>query len=252
MSTEREKMVAGELYDPGDAELCAERARAQRFMKAYNATTVEDGERRRPLLEAHLGAVGARCSLRAPLYVDYGWNVFLEDGVFMNYACVLLDVCPIRIGAGTQIGPGVQLYAADHPRDPTLALVGPGKRQARHRRTRRLDRRRRDRAARRHDRRRGDPSARAASSRATSPRAPPSPATPPGRSDPAARDARRAALPDARSRRAVRRDGGADARRAPRAHRPADAVPVAVPATLVALAASIGDHVRPARRNGGP
>ena len=124
MSTEREKMVAGELYDPGDAELCAERARAQRFMKAYNATTVEDGERRRPLLEAHLGAVGARCSLRAPLYIDYGWNVFLEDGVFMNYACVLLDVCPIRIGAGTQIGPGVQLYAADHPRDPASRTSG--------------------------------------------------------------------------------------------------------------------------------
>lgn len=124
MRSEREKMIAGELYDPGDPELAAGRARAQRFMKAYNATTVEDGARRRPLLEAHLGAVGARCSLRAPLHVDYGWNLFLGDDVFMNFGCVLLDVCPIRIGSGSQIGPAVQIYAADHPRDAASRAAG--------------------------------------------------------------------------------------------------------------------------------
>ena len=55
--------------------------------------------------------------IRAPIFVDYGYNIFVGDGVFLNYGCVLLDVCPIRIGDGTQIGPGVQVYAADHPRD---------------------------------------------------------------------------------------------------------------------------------------
>ena len=117
-------MTAGELYDPGDAELAAARAAAQRFMQAYNGTTVADAERRRPLLDAHLGTHGARCSLRAPLYIDYGWNIHLGDGVFMNYGCVLLDVCPIRIGARTQIGPLVQLLAADHPRDAASRARG--------------------------------------------------------------------------------------------------------------------------------
>lgn len=111
-------MVLGDLYDPGDPELAQDRARAQRFMAEYNRTTVEDGPQRRQLLEAHLGALGARGAIRAPIFVDYAFNIFVGDGVFMNFGCVFLDVCPIRIGDGCQIGPGVQFYAADHPRDP--------------------------------------------------------------------------------------------------------------------------------------
>ncbi|MBN9889122.1 sugar O-acetyltransferase [Salipiger abyssi] len=113
--SERDKMIAGLLYDPGDPALAADRRRAQELMRAYNATIVGDGERD-ALLDALLGGRGERCALRAPLYVDYGWNVFLGDGVFLNYGCVLLDVCPIHIGSGTQIGPYVQILTADHPR----------------------------------------------------------------------------------------------------------------------------------------
>ena len=116
MSSEKEKMIAGALYDPGDPQLCAERSKAQRFMRSYNQTIVDDGPVRKALLDAHLGGIGEGCVIRAPVYVDYGYNVFLGDRVFLNYGCVLLDVCPIRIGSGTQIGPGAQLYAADHPR----------------------------------------------------------------------------------------------------------------------------------------
>lgn len=116
MNEQKRRMIAGENYRTGDPELAAGRAAAQRFMRLYNATTVEDGASRRPLLAAHLGSVGAGVAVRAPLYLDYGYNVHLGDEVFLNYGCVLLDVCPIRIGAKTQIGPGVQIYAADHPR----------------------------------------------------------------------------------------------------------------------------------------
>lgn len=117
-------MVSGELYRPGDAELVTDRCTAQRFMRLYNATTVEDGASRRSLLSAQLGAVGERVTVRAPLYLDYGYQVFLGDDVSLNYGCVLLDVCPIRIGAKTQVGPGVQLYAADHPRNAADRQAG--------------------------------------------------------------------------------------------------------------------------------
>ena len=117
MPTEKQKMVAGDLYDPGDAELAADRAAAQQFMRRYNQTTLQDADLRRDLLEAHLGSIGRRGAIRVPIFVDYGYNIFVGDGVFLNYGCVLLDVCPIRIGDGAQIGPGVQIYAADHPRD---------------------------------------------------------------------------------------------------------------------------------------
>ncbi|EPX75531.1 sugar O-acetyltransferase [Salipiger mucosus] len=121
--SERGKMTAGQLYDPGDAELAAERRRAQELMRDYNATIVGDTARE-AILDALLGSRGKACALRAPLYVDYGWNVHLEAGVFLNYGCVLLDVCPIRIGAGTQVGPMVQILTADHPRDAATRATG--------------------------------------------------------------------------------------------------------------------------------
>ncbi len=117
-------MLRGDLYDPGDAELCADRVRAQRFMRAYNQTIVEDGDVRRPLLKEHLGSCGQNIAIRAPILVDYGYNIHIADGVFLNYGCVFLDVCSISIGAKTQIGPGVQFYTADHPRDPEARRAG--------------------------------------------------------------------------------------------------------------------------------
>ncbi|WP_048306474.1 sugar O-acetyltransferase [Halomonas sp. PR-M31] len=115
--TEKEKMLAGALYDPGDEELAGDSNRAQLFAHRYNQTTVENRGLRRELLEACLGSFGTRSVIRPPFFIDYGYNLFIGDGVFLNYGCVLLDVCAIRIGDKTQIGPGVQIYAADHPRD---------------------------------------------------------------------------------------------------------------------------------------
>ncbi|MGR3492653.1 MAG: sugar O-acetyltransferase, partial [Shimia sp.] len=116
MRTEKDKMVAGERYRPGDPELVSDRRRAQELMRAYNATIVGEDDIRSPILDALLGS-RERCAIRAPFYVDYGYNIHLGDKVFFNYGCVLLDVCPITIGARTQIGPMVQILTADHPRD---------------------------------------------------------------------------------------------------------------------------------------
>ena len=115
MTTEREKMLAGELYDPGDPELVALRRRAQELMQAYNATIVGDPARW-PILDELLGS-HERPAIRAPFFVDYGVHIHIAKGVFLNYACVILDVCEVRIGARTQLGPYVQVLAADHPRD---------------------------------------------------------------------------------------------------------------------------------------
>ncbi len=124
MPSEKEKMLAGELYDPGDSQLCEERSRAQRFMRIYNQTIVDDAPVRKALLKAHLGSIGENCVIRAPIYIDYGYNIFLGDHVFMNYSCVFLDVCPITMGSGVQIGPGVQIYTADHPREASERSAG--------------------------------------------------------------------------------------------------------------------------------
>lgn len=122
--TEREKMLAGELYRASDPELVALRARAQRLMRDYNATVYGESEARAPILDALLGAVGPGCAIRAPFYVDYGCHVTLGRDVFLNYGCVLLDVCRIDIGDAAQIGSAVQIVTADHPRDPETRATG--------------------------------------------------------------------------------------------------------------------------------
>ncbi len=118
MTREWDKMVSGALYDAGDSELVGARKRAQELIRSYNATIYGESDTRAPILNELLGSFGAGCALRAPIYVDYGKNIFLGEGVFFNYGCVLLDVCPIHIGDKTQIGPNTQILTADHPRDP--------------------------------------------------------------------------------------------------------------------------------------
>lgn len=115
--TEKQKMLAGELYTAADEELTADAARACDWLARYNAASTASANSKRELLTEGLGHVGAGVTIRAPFYCDYGYNIHLDDGVFINFGCVILDVVTVRIGAGTQIGPGVQILAADHPRD---------------------------------------------------------------------------------------------------------------------------------------
>jgi len=115
-------MVAGELYR-ADAALLAEMGETLAWLDRYNAAGLSNGDRT-ALLRERLGAVGRHVMVRPPFHCDYGFNIRLGDGVFLNFNCVLLDVVSIEIGAGTQIGPGVHIYAADHPRDPALRRQG--------------------------------------------------------------------------------------------------------------------------------
>lgn len=124
MTSEKKKMLAGELYHPGDPELTNERASAQSLINKYNSLITSDIERRPATLTNLMGAVGERVTIRAPVFVDYGYNVFIGDDVFLNFGCTFLDVCAIKIGDRCQIGPGVQFYAADHPLDPGLRASG--------------------------------------------------------------------------------------------------------------------------------
>lgn len=110
--SEKQKMCAGELYVASDPELQNDMARCAAWLARYNRQDA-------PLHEG-LGAVGANVTARAPFYCDYGYNIFIGDDVFLNFGCTVLDVVPVRIGHGTQIGPGVQILTADHPRDHAL------------------------------------------------------------------------------------------------------------------------------------
>jgi maltose O-acetyltransferase len=120
MGTEREKMLAGELYDPLDPELVADRVRARDLCQALNVTPEADQEQRRRIVVELFGAGGEDVWMQPPFYCDYGRNIFLGRRVFFNFNCVVLDVCQVRIGDFTLFGPAVQIYTATHPFDPAL------------------------------------------------------------------------------------------------------------------------------------
>ena len=118
--TEREKMLAGELYDPLDAELVAARNRARDLCQRLNATREAETEERRAILRELFGAGGETVWMQPPFYCDYGGHIELGERVFFNFNCVVLDVCRVRIGSFTLFGPAVQIYTATHPMNAEL------------------------------------------------------------------------------------------------------------------------------------
>jgi maltose O-acetyltransferase len=115
MKTEREKMLAGELYDPMDAELVEARARARDLCQALNASGEREDERRRSILRELFSAGGDSVWMQPPFFCDYGSNIELGERVFFNFNCIVLDVCPVRIGSFSLFGPAVQIYTPMHP-----------------------------------------------------------------------------------------------------------------------------------------
>ena len=115
MKSERRKMTAGELYDPMDAELAAGRDRARELCLALNATHPSEPDERRRILRRLFAAGGDSVVLEPPFFCDYGFNVELGERVFFNFNCVILDVCPVRIGSYTLYGPAGQILTPMHP-----------------------------------------------------------------------------------------------------------------------------------------
>lgn len=116
--SQKERMLAGKLYRANDPELVADNQRISAWMARYNGMLAHGPDERAALLREAFGHVGNGVNIRPPFYCDYGYNIFVGDNVFLNHNCVLLDCNRIAIGVGTQIGPNVQILAADHPRDP--------------------------------------------------------------------------------------------------------------------------------------
>ncbi|MQA29874.1 MAG: sugar O-acetyltransferase [Luteitalea sp.] len=120
MRSEREKMLAGELYDPFDAGLAAARERARDLCQTLNATREAEQAERRRILRKLFGAGGDSVWMQPPFFCDYGTNIELGERVFFNFNCIVLDVCSVRIGSFTLFGPSVQILTPMHPFDAAL------------------------------------------------------------------------------------------------------------------------------------
>lgn len=122
--SEKQKMLAGELYRAMGPELTEARRRAQRLLTRYNASEPGDTAGRMALLRELFGAIGDGADIQPRFCCDYGSNIRIGRNAFVNYNCVFLDCAAIEIGDDLQMGPAVQLYSATHPVDPELRAAG--------------------------------------------------------------------------------------------------------------------------------
>lgn len=116
--TNRERMLAGDLYIADDPDSGRIAQRAVQLADAYHRAAVADESAARPLLAQLLGTLGEGAFVKPPLFVDYGENIHLGARSFINYNLTALDVATITIGEDTQLGPNVQLLTPTHPIDP--------------------------------------------------------------------------------------------------------------------------------------
>lgn len=122
--SEKQKMLAGELYRALDAQLQDEQRRAQQLMHTLNQSGIHEVEKIRTALENLLGGLGRDSIIRPPFYCDYGSNIYIGHTFFANFGCVFLDPAEIHIGNEVMMASYVQLYTATHPLDPELRCSG--------------------------------------------------------------------------------------------------------------------------------
>jgi maltose O-acetyltransferase len=125
VTSEKEKMLRGELYDASDPQLVRERLHARQLLRAFNGSHPDELEARQELLSRLLGAMGEGSYIEPPFYCDYGSHIYFGERVYLNFNCVILDCNTVRIGDNTMLGPSVQIYAATHPLDAMERIKGP-------------------------------------------------------------------------------------------------------------------------------
>ena len=117
--TEKEKMLAGEVYSAVDAQLLEGLAAAREVIYDYNMLRPSEKEKKLELLKSLLGHVGDDAVIiNQPFYCDYGKHISVGKRFFSNFNFTVLDEARVTIGDDCFIGPNVSIYTACHSTDP--------------------------------------------------------------------------------------------------------------------------------------
>ncbi|MWB96017.1 sugar O-acetyltransferase [Flavobacterium sp. GA093] len=117
MKTEKEKMIAGEFYEAGHADLRKERLKAKKLLHRLNVTEYAVTKKARQIIAELIPNTGNNFYIEPPFLCDYGFNIECGDNVYFNVNCVILDCAPVKIGSNVMLAPNVQIYTATHPLD---------------------------------------------------------------------------------------------------------------------------------------
>ncbi|BDR54168.1 acetyltransferase [Bombiscardovia apis] len=113
--SERERMLAGELYNAGDPELAALRDKVHELCRQYNALPETARQEREAIMKELVPDMGTESEILGPVFFDYGIHTTIGSRVFANFNFSVLDVCPVTIGDNVMMGPNVSLMTPLHP-----------------------------------------------------------------------------------------------------------------------------------------
>ncbi|TDL30455.1 acetyltransferase [Jeotgalibacillus sp. S-D1] len=117
METEKDKMIAGKMYEAWHPELVADRVRAKKLTGEFNQLSATE-EQRKKLIQKLFGTAGENIYIEPSFRCDYGYNIHVGKNFYANFDCLILDGCKVEIGDNCMLAPGVHIYTATHPLDP--------------------------------------------------------------------------------------------------------------------------------------
>lgn len=124
MRSEKEKMLAGDLYIAHDSELKKDFHHAKKLVREFNHTTEDQPDKRARIIKELFKQSGSGVYLEPPFYTDYGCNTTVGDNFYANYEAIILDIAPVKIGNNVLFGPRVGVYTAGHPIDAVIRNEG--------------------------------------------------------------------------------------------------------------------------------
>jgi len=123
MKTEKQKMLAEEMYFPFDEELTRDRERAKALCFKLNQTCPTQRSVRAEVIR-QLFSTSTDAWIESPFHCDYGYNISFGKGFYINHGCTLLDAAKISFGDNCLLAPNVVISTAGHPLDPIERASG--------------------------------------------------------------------------------------------------------------------------------
>lgn len=120
MRSQKDRMLAGDLYIADDPELAKDFHKAKRLLREYNQTTEYQEADRKQILDDLFKQSGQKIHIEPPFHTDYGCNTVIGENFYSNYDCIILDIANVKIGDNVMFGPRVGLYTAGHPIDAVI------------------------------------------------------------------------------------------------------------------------------------
>lgn len=114
---EKDKMMAGELYDANCNELIEDRCKAKDICFEYNNLKPSDAENRDKIIKKLFAKTGEQITVEQNFWCDYGYNICVGENFYMNHNCVILDGAKVEFGDNVFIAPNCGFYTAGHPLD---------------------------------------------------------------------------------------------------------------------------------------